>query len=135
MKHASPRRHVWPEGATNLLLFPDESSPPPDSHKPRNTPPAQESSRPHNLPPSLVRINAEWQALLKRLGCRRRIVESILGTAHPIRLVDNTLVIGFPARCRFQRELLDMPDYRGVVEEELKRTFHVHLSVVTALSP
>jgi hypothetical protein len=100
-----------------------------------HTPPAQENSRPRDFPPSLAQITAEWQALLKRLGRRRRILETILGTGHPVRLVDNTLVLGFPPQRRFQQELLDMPDYRGVVEEELQRTFQVQLSVVTALSP
>jgi hypothetical protein len=31
--------------------------------------------------------------------------------------------------------LLDMPEYRSCVEEELRRTFGVKLSVVTALHP
>jgi hypothetical protein len=135
MKHESPHRHVWPDGSANLLLFADDSPTPPESPVLMNTPPAQENSRSRNFPPSLAQITAEWQALLKRLGRRRRILETILRVGHPMRLVDNTLVLGFPPQRRFQQELLDMPDYRGVVEEELKRTFHVQLSVVTALSP
>jgi hypothetical protein len=135
MKRASPHERVWADGATNLLLFTDDPTTLPDSHVPLRNLPAQAYPRPRDSYPSLAQITAEWQALLKRLGRRRRILETILFAGHPMRLVDNTLVLGFPPQRRFQQELLDMPDYRGVVEEELQRTFQVQLTVVTALSP
>ena len=73
--------------------------------------------------------------LLKRLGRRRRVLEAVLAAGHPLQLTGHTLVVGFSPQRRFHQELLDMPDYRSCVEEELVRTFQVRLSVVTALYP
>jgi hypothetical protein len=112
---------------TNLLLFPDEPSASADASPLTYPSPAPESS--------LAQITASWRALLKRLGRRRRVLGTILTAGRPIRLIDDTLVVGFPPYRRFHQELLDMPDYRTCVEEELARMFHVRLSVVTALYP
>src|SRR5262245_30561843 len=127
MKPVSPHKHVWTDGVTNLLLFPDDSATSPEARILLHIPPAQGSAQPRHCPPSLAQIAAEWQPLLKRLGRRRRILQTLLSAAHPVRLVDGTLVVGFPPQRRFQQELLDIPDYRSVVEEELARTFHVQL--------
>jgi hypothetical protein len=127
MKSASPRTRVWKGEATNLLLFPDEPSAPSDAAPLMTLSPAPQTS--------LAQITGEWQALLKRLGRRRRVLETILTAGRAIRLIDDTLVVGFPPYRCFHRELLDMADYRNCVEEELARMFHVRLAVVTALYP
>jgi hypothetical protein len=127
MNLESPHTRVWNSATPNLLLFPDEPSAPAEASPLTNRPPAPESS--------LAQITAEWRALLKRLGRRRRVLGTILTAGRPIRLIDDTLVVGFPPYRRFHQELLDMPDYRNCVEEELARVFHVRLSVVTALYP
>ncbi|MGH8065420.1 MAG: hypothetical protein ACRERE_09305 [Candidatus Entotheonellia bacterium] len=135
MKHKQPHTRVWNDEATNLLLFPDESSASPATPRLTNAPPTPESSPLRNVPLSLAQIIAEWRALLIRLGRRRRVLETILTAGQPIRLNADTLIVGFPPHRRFHQELLDMPDYRRCVEEELARTFRVRLSVVTAVHP
>jgi hypothetical protein len=135
MKYESSRPRVWKREASNLLLFPDASSTSPEVPSMTNAPPTAESFPPQTSCLTLAQIAAEWQVLLKRLGRRRRVLETILTAAHPVRLTGNTLIIGFPPHRRFHRELLDTPDYRACVEEELAWMLRVRLSVMTALSP
>jgi hypothetical protein len=135
MKRESHLTRVLNGEATNLLLFADESSAPANASPRTNDPQSQESFRMRNSPLSLAQVTAEWQALVKRLGRRRRVLETILTVGRPIRLTDHTLVVGFPPHRRFHQELLEMPDYRTYVEEELTRMFRVRLAVVTALHP
>jgi hypothetical protein len=135
MKHTTLPARVWIDGATNLLLFPDDSPVSPEARPRTNDQPRSGCSARRNFPLSLAQIATSWQMLLKRLGRRRRVLETVLAAGHPIQLTDDTLVIGFPQQRRFHQELLDMADYRSCVEEELARTFRVRLSVVTALYP
>ena len=134
MKSKSAHTRVWNGEETNLLLFSGESSPPGKPSPLVHDSPGPESFLARNSL-TLTQITAEWQALLKRLGRRRRVLETILTVGRPIRLIGHTLVVGFPPHRRFHQELLDMPDYRLGVEEELARTFRVRLSVVTRLHP
>jgi DNA polymerase III subunit tau-like protein len=135
MKSKSHHTGAWNGEETNLLLFPGESlsriEPSPLAHDPS----APESFLAQSSPLTLTQITAEWQTLLKRLGRRHRVLETILTVSRPIRLIDHTLVLGFPPHRRFHQELLDMPDYRACVEAELARTFQVRLSIVTTLHP
>ena len=135
MTHKSRQTHVWNDEATNLLLFPDESSTSPAAPLLTNAPPTPERFSLRHFAPSLAQITAEWKGLLKRLGRRRRVLETILTAGQPIRLTTDTLVIGFPPHRRFHQELLDLADYRSCVEEELARTFRLRLSVITAVHP
>jgi hypothetical protein len=135
MKHESSHRRVWNGEVNNLLLFPDEPSALTEASLSTNASPTSESFLPRIQPLSLMQITAEWQTLRKRLGRRRRVLETILLAGQPIRLIDNTLVIGFPPDRSFHQELLDVPDYRSCLQEELARTFRVRLSVVTASHP
>jgi hypothetical protein len=135
MKHKSSRLRVWNEGATNLLLFPDDSWAPVEALPPMNTSPTPRSSPPRRFSLALTQITAEWQILRKRLGRRHRVLETVLAAGRPIQLTGHTLVVGFSPQHRFHQELLDLPDYRSCVEEELARTFQVRLSVVTAAYP
>jgi hypothetical protein len=120
---------------SNLLLFPEEtvslsaSSPMWDTHQPPEPSPSEESSL------SLAHVLAAWQPMVKRLGRRRRVLETILAAGRPIRLLHRTLVIGFSPQRQFHRELLELPEYRGYVEKELSKTFGIELQVLTALHP
>src|SRR6266545_1009107 len=108
---------------TNLLLFPEEtlalsaSSQMGDAQQPPETLPAEASSL------SRADVLAEWQPMLKRLGRRRRVLETILAAGRPIRLCERTLVVGFAPQRQFHRELLDLPEYRRCVEKELSKIF------------
>jgi hypothetical protein len=127
-QHTRPRK----DGVSNLLLFPDDSAASPATLSPTNASSIRESSHP---PPSIALITAEWQTLAKRLGRQRCVLETILAAGHPLQIAGNTLVVGFSPRRRFHRELLDMPEYRSCVEQELLRTFRVRLWVITTLYP
>ena len=120
---------------TNLLLFPGEIfTPTGGSHSP-HTPLHSEGFPLSPLRLSLTHITAEWPALLRRLGRRLQVLETILMAGRPIRLIGQTLIIEFPLDRRFHRELLDIPDYRAHVEVELSRRFRVRLAVETSLCP
>jgi hypothetical protein len=136
MKQGGPSHtRLWNDEVTNLLLFPGDPAAPPEALPLTNASSRPESPPPQNMPLSLAQVLAEWQMLVKRLGRRRRVLETVLTAGHPLQLNGHTLVVGFSPQRRFHQELLDMPDYRSCVEEELVRTFQVRLSVVTALYP
>jgi hypothetical protein len=135
MESQSRLRHVDSGKVINLLLFPEERPTPAEPPPPTNDRTPPECSPQSTSPVSLMQIAAEWRVLLKRLGRRRRVLETILTAGQPIRLLGHTLLIGFPPDRRFHQELLDMPDYRACVEEELSRMFEVDLAVATALHP
>jgi hypothetical protein len=135
MERQSRMRRILDGEVTNLLLFPKELSPLAEHTLRTDDCRQPESSLRWNSLVSLSRITAEWPALLKRLGQHHRALETILAAGRPIRLTDHTLIIGFPPHRRFHQELLDMPDYRACVEDELSRTFRVRLAVATSLHP
>jgi hypothetical protein len=129
MESQSRVRPICNGELTNLLLFPEESFTPAEGSP---SPHAQQLSErfPLSHPRlSLTRITAEWPALLKRLGRRRRVLETILTPGRPSQLIGQTLIIEFPLDRRFHQELLAIPDYRACVEEELSRRFRVRLAV------
>jgi hypothetical protein len=76
-----------------------------------------------------------WDHIVKRAARRRRILETILSTARPLRLTGQTVVLGFPPQQRFQQELIESEEYRRLLEEELRKTFGVVLEVSTELLP
>lgn len=138
---ATPRRSSSPPapdrayGEPTLPLFPEEApaqaSPLPPAQAPPREPAASESSR----EVSLALIIARWDRVLKRVGRRRRILETILSTARPVHLEGHTLLLGFPPQSRFQQELMASPEYRGLLEEELTNLFGVALEVTATLHP
>ena len=135
MESQSHLRHVGGGDVANLLLFPEERPTPAEPPPPTNDRTPPRCSPQSTSPLSLMQITAEWRVLLKRLGRRRRVLETILTAGQPIRLLGHTLIIGFPPDRRFHQELLDIPEYRVYVEEELSRMFEVELAVATALHP
>ena len=72
---------------------------------------------------------------MKRAARRRRILETILSTARPLRLAGKQVVLGFPPQQRFQQELIQSEDYRHLIEEELRKAFGAELEVTTELYP
>ena len=120
----------------NLLLFPEEvmaareDSQLGDTHQP-----LCEAQSDNTTLPSLEQLKREWPQLRRRLGRRRRALESILAAGRPIRLCGCTLVVGFPPQRQFHRELLGLSEYRTAVEEELARMFGIPLTLMTVLHP
>ena len=127
--------HVAAETDLNLPLFPEDTSGQPTSPQMfgRRQPRGTSASPP--IPLSLAQVSAKWTRVARRLGRHRPVLELILAAGLPVRLVEQTLIVGFSPHRRFQRELLEVPDYRAPVEEELSRTFGVPLAVTTVLQP
>jgi hypothetical protein len=115
-----------------LPLFPDDTpapavapAPRADEHMPGTSPPM----------PSVAQVTAMWDHLIKRVARRRRILETILAAARPLRVADQKLVLGFPPQHRFQQELVESEEYRSLLEDELQKAFGVHLEVTTEVYP
>jgi hypothetical protein len=118
-----------------LPLFPEDAVPPPAlsqalPHGRRE----QDSATPAPML-SLELIAAKWDYILKRVGRRRRILETILSTARPVHLEGHTLRLGFPPQSRFQQELMASPEYCGLLEEELAHLLGVSVEVTATFHP
>lgn len=120
---------------TNLLLFPEDVTTTSEDVPSGGLQPLSEATSDGVIPLSLEDIGKEWLSLRRRLGRRRRVLESILAAGRPIRLYGRTLVVGFPPQRQFHRELLDLSEYGTAVEEELTRTFGIRLRLMTVLYP
>jgi hypothetical protein len=120
------------EADATLPLFPEEALP-----RPAVTPAVgQEDVSPAPASAlSLPQIAAQWHDITRRVGRRRRILETILSTARPVQLEGHTLLLGFPPQSRFQQELMATPEYRSLLEEELAQLYGVPVEVSTTLSP
>lgn len=121
MKITTRGAHVAAETDLNLPLFPEETSgqPTPPQMFGRQQPRGTSASPP--IPLSLAQVSAKWKRVARRLGRHRPVLELILAAGLPVRLVEQTLIVGFSPHRRFQRELLEVTDYRVPVEEELSR--------------
>ena len=85
--------------------------------------------------PSVAQVTAMWDLLVKRVARRRRILETILAAARPLRVAEHKLVLGFPPQHHFQQELVESDEYRSLLEDELRKAFGVHLEVTTEVCP
>ena len=126
-------RQPSPQPSPNLPLFPDESAARPTGQEPgaerRN---CQTSSLPR---PTIPQVTAMWDHVVRRVARRRRILETILAVARPLRIAEQTLVLGFPPQHRFQQELVESEEYRSLLQEELNQTFGVNFDVTTEVYP
>jgi len=116
----------------SLPLFPDDIQAPVVATEPR-----VDERIAGALPPipSVAQITAMWDYLIKRVARRRRILETILAAARPLRVADQKLVLGFPAQHRFQQELVESEEYRSLLEDELQKVFGVRLEITTEVYP
>jgi hypothetical protein len=85
--------------------------------------------------PSVAQVTAMWDHIVTRVARRRRILETILSAARPLRIAGHGFVLGFPPQHRFQQELVESEEYRSLLEEELKKAFGVALEVTTEVYP
>lgn len=116
---------LFPEGMPALVT-------PPSSIAHRQ---ASDTAQPPPPAVSLAQLATKWEQIVKRLGRRRRSLETILSMARPLRIAERTLVLAFPPQHRFQQELMQSPDYRTLLEEELASMFGVAFEVTTVLDP
>lgn len=117
----------------SLPLFPDETPPLTATHDPRDD--ERIASMPQPSTPTLDQVTAMWDHVVKRVARRRRILETILAAARPLRVSEQGLVLSFPPQHRFQQELVESEEYRSLLEEELKKAFGVSLEVTTEVYP
>jgi hypothetical protein len=117
----------------SLPLFPDEAPPLTVTHEPLHD--EQSATMPQLSPPTLEQMTAMWDQVVKRVARRRRILETILAAARPLRVADRGLVLSFPPQHRFQQELVESEEYRSLLEEEIEKVFGVSLEVTTEVYP
>jgi hypothetical protein len=124
----APRLQSTARMDTSLPLFPDDTpvaavatEPRADEHMSNASPPM----------PSVAQVIAMWDYLIKRVAHRRRILETILAAARPLRVANWKLVLGFPPQHQFQQELVESEEYRSLLEEELQKAFGARLEVTT----
>jgi hypothetical protein len=117
----------------SLPLFPDETPVPPVDPEFDDTKQIAMTSQPTT--PSVAQVTAMWDHIVTRVARRRRILETILSAARPLRIAGQGFVLGFPPQHRFQQELVESEEYRSLLEEELKKAFGVTLEVTTEVYP
>jgi hypothetical protein len=117
----------------SLPLFPDETPPLTATHDPRDN--EQITAIPQPSTPTLDQVTAKWDHVVKRVARRRRILDTILAAARPLRVTEQRLVLSFPPQHRFQQELVESEEYRSLLEEELRKAFGVSLEVTTEVYP
>jgi len=118
-----PPLPLFPANTPVLALGPDD----------RDLPQPPKTLSPPTL--TIAQVTAMWDRVVKRVSRRRRILETILSTARPLRLAGQTVILGFPPQQRFQQELIESEEYRRLLEEELRKTFGTVLEVSTELLP
>ncbi|HSF31068.1 MAG TPA: DUF87 domain-containing protein [Candidatus Tectomicrobia bacterium] len=113
----------------SLPLFPDE--PAVRSATPEVYADERMAATSQTPAPSVAQVMAMWDHIVTRVARRRRILETVLSAARPLRIAGQGLVLGFPPQHRFQQELVESEEYRSLLEEELKKAFGVSLEVTT----
>jgi hypothetical protein len=132
MPHLPTRTQTAVRAERSLPLFPEDTparavaSEPDDAGISATSPPSM---------PSVPQVTASWDRIVKRVARRRRILETILSAARPLRITGQRLIVGFPPQHRFQQELIESEEYRSLLEEELKKAFGVSLEVTTEVYP
>jgi hypothetical protein len=129
----SPRGQASVKTDPSLPLFPDETRPLAGTIESRND--ARIAAVPQPFTPTLEQVTAIWDHVVKRVSRRRRILETILAAARPLRVTEQVLVLSFPPQQRFQQELVESEEYRILLEEELKKAFGVSLEITTEVYP
>jgi hypothetical protein len=129
----SPRAQASVGTDPSLPLFPDETPPLAATLEPRGD--ERATTTPQASTPTLDQVTAMWDHVVKRVARRRRILETILAAARPLRIVGQRLVLSFPPQQRFQQELVESEEYRSLLEEELNKAFGVSVEVTTEVYP
>gem|GEM_PF-359412 len=121
------------EADPSLPLFPDETPSPTATLEPHDDERIAAMPQPHM--PTIGQVTTMWDQVVKRVSRRRRILETILAAARPLRVTEQRLVLSFPPQHRFQQELVESEEYRSLLEEELRKAFGVSLEVTTEVYP
>ncbi len=82
----------------------------------------------------LARLQALWPDIIANIREKSAFLGSVLVSSRPSKLLDQTLTIGFTARDGFQREMLEDPEYRELLEKELSTMLRQEVTVICQTS-
>ncbi len=82
----------------------------------------------------LTRLQALWPDIIANIREKSAFLGSVLVTSRPSKLLDQTLAISFTARDGFQREMLEDPEYRELLEKELSTILRQDVTVICQTS-
>lgn len=82
----------------------------------------------------LTRLQALWPDIIANIREKSAFLGSVLVASRPSKLLDQTLTISFTARDGFQREMLEDPEYRGLLEKELSTMLRQEVTVICQTS-
>jgi len=87
----------------------------------------------------LAKINGLWDTLTHKVSKKKMSVATYLQSAVPVEFKGSTLIIGFPKKCSFQKEALEMQTNIKLVEdvfyEELNVPIRVNYKLVDDFIP
>lgn len=78
----------------------------------------------------LERLQKLWPDIVATIRDRSAFLGSVLIAGKPSKLLDHTLSISFTARDGFHREMLEDPQYRALVEKELRAILRHPVTIV-----
>ena len=82
----------------------------------------------------LTRLQALWPDIIAAIRDKSAFLGSVLVTSRPAKLQDQTLTISFTARDGFQRDMLEDPEYRELLEKELSTMLRQDVTVICQTS-
>ena len=82
----------------------------------------------------LARLQALWPDIIAAIRDKSAFLGSVLVTSRPAKLQDQTLTISFTARDGFQRDMLEDPEYRELLEKELSTMLRQDVTVICQTS-
>lgn len=82
----------------------------------------------------LTRLQALWPDIIANIREKSAFLGSVLVTSRPSKLLDQTLTISFTAHDGFQREILEDPEYRELLEKELSTMLRQDVTVICQTS-
>jgi DNA helicase HerA-like ATPase len=82
----------------------------------------------------LTRLQALWPDIIANIREKSAFLGSVLVASRPSKLLDQTLTISFTARDGFQRDMLEDPEYRELLEKELSTMLRQEVTVICQTS-
>lgn len=74
-----------------------------------------------------------WAQAVKRVRQRRGLFGLLIAQSRPVEIRGNALLVDFARKeARICRQILEMPEYQQLLEEELERAFQTPLHVLAA---
>ena len=78
---------------------------------------------------TLNQIKEHWKDLIKEAGERKVTLKAFLNSGLVSALEENILIISFPNKARFHKEMMEKKDYGSVLLEVLREKIHPDLNI------